>query len=467
MFKELKTRLTLLNLAVAGIILVVIAAMAYVMISSSIKDQSMQSFQIVLNNVATMQTENKPYAISLAMRNEKGLLGAAFPYYVFSIDSNGQIPADLNLPLPPDTVTLIIQKVVNNKDAIENKLSFETGGSIQKPASASLNTTKTSDTANLGSYGVATKTFSITVSDDAIKSKDTSYRYAAVYGEDNIQVVLQNLDEQNTLLMNVGIIFTICVAGGMLLLALGGRFLAERSIRPIRASWQKQREFVADASHELRTPLAAIISNIDVILDDPNSTVREKQLYCEGITQESKRMTQLVDGLLLLARADSDALMFQMKPVELAAVAHDAVTFMQPEAAKKEIGVSLQVNETVVVAGDPDRLKQVLLQLLDNAVKYTQNGGSVEVCVGRARDNAVIQVRDNGIGISKEDQKKIFERFFRADISRDHEVGGHGLGLSIAKYIVEQHGGSISVASRAGQGSIFTVKLPAAKEIDS
>ena len=463
MFKKLKTRLTLLNLAVGGIILVVIAVMAYVLISGSIKDQSMQAFQIVLNNVASQQAENKPIAISMVMRGDKGIDVTAFPYYIFGIDNSGRIPAGMALPFPPDTVDQIVQKVLNNKTAIQNKLSIAAEGGIAKSTVTSQVELKASTSVITGDSADA-NAFSIMVSDDTIKTGDTSYRYAAVYNEDYTQIVMQDLHEQNALLRNVGIILMICVGGGLLLLALGGRFLAERSIRPIRASWQKQREFVADASHELRTPLAAIISNIDVILDDPHATVQEKQLYCQGIAQESKRMTQLVDGLLLLARADSDALILQNEPVDLSVLAHDVWTFMQPEAAKKEIGVSLQIKENPVVSGDTDRLKQVLLQLLDNAIKYTPNGGNVELCVDYIREKAVIQVKDSGTGIPEEYLEKIFERFFRVDASRENEVGGHGLGLAIAKLIVEQHGGTISAASPKGCGSVFTITLPSAKE---
>lgn len=461
MFKKLKTRLTLLNLAIAGIILVSIAVMAYLLISGSIKDQSMQTFQVVLDNVASLETQDKPYSISLAMKIEEGIASTVYPYYIFIIDSSGKVPVNLNLPLPSDEVDIIIQDVLEIKNALQYKSGVMSEDGISK-GNVMIQGTKSATITTEDNMNP--ESVSIIISNNTIQTTDTSYRYAAIYREDNIQVIMQDLSEQNSLLTNVGIILTICVAGGLLLLILGGRFLAERSIRPIRISWQKQREFVADASHELRTPLAAIISNIDVILDDPNATVREKQLYCQGIAQESKRMTQLVDGLLLLARADSDALMFQSKPVDLAALARDAAAFMQAEAAKKEIGVSLQVKETPVAAGDADRLKQVLLQLLDNAIKYTPNGGNVELSVDLIREKAVIQVRDNGIGIAKENLDKIFERFYRADDSREHEGGGHGLGLAIAKFIVEQHGGTVSVASREGCGSILTVTLPAARE---
>ncbi len=464
MFIKLKTRLMLLNLAVGGVILVAIAVIAYLLISGSIRDQSLQAFQIVLNNVASQETQDKPYAVSMFMKNEGGIMVTAYPYYIFGTDSSGRLPDNPGLPLPSDSVASIEQNVLTYKTEIQGKIGIATGGDIKKATVTVQGKTEDLSTAS-GETG-AQKAFSIMISDDTIKANNTTYRYAAVYSADSTQVVVQDLSDQTSLLTKVGFILVVCVSCGLLLLALGGRFLAERSIRPIRASWTKQREFVADASHELRTPLAAIISNIDVLLDDPNATVQEKKLYCQGIAHESKRMTQLVDGLLLLARADSDALILQKEHVDLATIVRDAFNFMQPEAAGKGIGTALQVKQTPVVSGDADRLKQVLLQLLDNAIKYTPSGGNVELVLDCSREKAVVQVRDNGMGIAREHMDKIFERFYRADASRESEVGGHGLGLAIAKFIVEQHGGTISAVSRQAQGSIFTVTLPMVKEED-
>lgn len=172
-------------------------------------------------------------------------------------------------------------------------------------------------------------------------------------------------------------------------------------------------------------------------------------------------MTQLVDGLLVLARADSDALVFQTETVDIAQLAQNAAAFMQPGAAKKDIAINLQIKNKPVAAGDPARLKQVLIQLLDNAVKYTPAGGKIAISVDQIKDKAVLKVADNGIGIPKTHLPHIFERFYRVDVSREREVGGHGLGLSIARFIVEQHGGTISAASEQGTGSVFTIQLPA------
>lgn len=437
MFKKLKTRLMLLNLAIAGIILVAISIMAYILISNNVEMQSRQTFQMLLNSMVTQQNAVMPPTLSIAMKEKDGVVMPVYPYYIINIDANQGAFVTVTSPLSPGIVGHIVQSVLESQDRLQNNMSIT------------------------NSNGDTIKMLSFAGGEDTVRSGGTSYRYGAVYSTSgNIQIVIQDLSSDNELLENIGVILVICVAGGLVLLAFGGRYLAERSIRPIRESWQKQREFVADASHELRTPLAAILSNIEVVQDDPEATVREKQVYCQGIAEESKRMTQLVDGLLLLARADSDALVLRRETVNTAELAQNAAALMQPAAAKKGIEISLHTNAKPDVDGDPDRLKQVLLQLLDNAVKYTPEGGHIEICVGLAKDRAVIRVADDGIGIAKELLEKIFERFYRVDTSREREVGGHGLGLSIARFIVEQHGGAISAASEA-QGSVFTVSLPA------
>jgi signal transduction histidine kinase len=232
----------------------------------------------------------------------------------------------------------------------------------------------------------------------------------------------------------------------------------------VRTAWHKQRAFVADASHELRSPLAAIRCNLDVVLDNPDEPVREKQLYWEGISEETARMSVLVDELLLLARADSDAVVMQKEKVDLSALAEAAVPFMQPLAGKNAVELKLEAPSPVWATGDPARLKQVLIALIDNAVKYTPEGGHVTVSIKHVKDRAVMEVSDTGIGIPKEHVDKIFERFYRVDKARERESGGYGLGLSIAHWIVGQHGGTISVSSEEGKGSTFTVGLPVNKE---
>lgn len=174
-------------------------------------------------------------------------------------------------------------------------------------------------------------------------------------------------------------------------------------------------------------------------------------------------MTKLVADLLTLARADSSVDHIIKEEVELSAIAEPFVRTMQPLALAKEITLELVSGDEIVLQADRERIGQLIVILLDNAIKYTPCGGRVEISLERAyttRESAVIRVRDTGEGISTEDRERIFKRFYRVDKARSREAGGVGLGLSIAKWIVDAHKGKIKVESRPGQGSTFIVILP-------
>jgi len=217
-----------------------------------------------------------------------------------------------------------------------------------------------------------------------------------------------------------------------------------------------QQRFLADVSHELRTPLTVIKGNVDLMRK--MKQVDEESL--SSMDQETGRLTRLVGGLLLLAQAESGKLILQSKPVELDAILFEVMQEMTVIARGK---VQLRMNEVdqLQVRGDPDRLKQVFLNLLGNAIQYTPSGGSVFVGLARIGDRARVIIRDTGPGIPADDLPHIFERFYRVEKSRTRSrAAGFGLGLSIANWIVESHGGQITAESREGRGTTFAVWLP-------
>ncbi|HEY8424639.1 MAG TPA: HAMP domain-containing sensor histidine kinase [Limnochordales bacterium] len=228
----------------------------------------------------------------------------------------------------------------------------------------------------------------------------------------------------------------------------------------LQQSFDNQRRFVADASHELRAPLATIQGNLELLERATALPLAEREAIWRDIRDEVRRLGRLVSDLLSLARADSGQPL-QRQPVELDRLVTDVLRAMRVEMARHRLTV--EHLEPVTVLGDPDRLRELLVILLDNAVRYTPEGGSIRVCLARwrGRDGEVeLAVQDTGIGIAAEDLPHIFERFYRADKARSRQTGGTGLGLAIAKWIVEAHGGRIQVESRPGQGSRFTVRLP-------
>ncbi len=217
-----------------------------------------------------------------------------------------------------------------------------------------------------------------------------------------------------------------------------------------------QHRFLADVSHELRTPLTVIKGNVDLMR-------RMNQLDEESLSsidQEAGRLTRLVGGLLLLAQAETGKLSLNIKPVELDTLLLEVFHEMRI-LARGKVNVRMADIDQVQVNGDRDRLKQVLLNLMGNAIQYTPQGGDVFVSLARIGEQARIIVRDTGPGIPAEDLPYIFERFYRAEKSRTRsKSSGFGLGLSIAQWIVENHGGTIKVESKEGQGTTFAIWLP-------
>ena len=190
---------------------------------------------------------------------------------------------------------------------------------------------------------------------------------------------------------------------------------------------------------------------------------RSPQAYRESIAsalQEIERLATLVEGLLLLARADAGVLRLDLKPIDAAQLLAEVYERMQIVAQRRSVALDLDELEPHLVLGDGERLRRVLLNLVDNAIKYTPAGGRVALSLQRLNDRACLSVRDTGIGLSEAEREQVFQRFYRAGAARDHGAQGSGLGLCIAMSIVEAHGGSLEVTSCVGEGSTFRVCLP-------
>ncbi len=230
----------------------------------------------------------------------------------------------------------------------------------------------------------------------------------------------------------------------------------------LEAAFERQSRFTSDASHELRTPLAVIHSHAELALSKPRSAEEYRETLAACLKAAS-RMATLVDGLLMLARADAGRLDGQFRDVDLRAVVEEVVDQYRPQAETSQIALSTSLDEPAAVRGDPARLARVSSNLLSNALRDTPAGGHVHVALSSAGgDGAVLAVEDTGCGIPAEDQDKVFERFFRADKARSCAQGGNGLGLAICKSLVEAHHGTIGFKSAPDRGTRFEVRLPLA-----
>ncbi len=240
-----------------------------------------------------------------------------------------------------------------------------------------------------------------------------------------------------------------------------------RMLDRIEATVSRISRFTADASHELRTPVAIIRFSAENALRRMRSEA-EYRAALQRIQRESENMTRLIEDLLFLARADAQEPLSRHAPVELKALLQGACLDLSPIAAQKRIALTQKLPDSpVTVLGDFSALRRMLLILLDNAIKYTPEGGRVSACLEQAGAHAVLRVEDTGIGIPEEAKARLFQRFFRVDPSRNKESGGYGLGLAIAHAIAQQHHASIEVGTKPGGGSIFSVSFRLSREVAS
>jgi signal transduction histidine kinase len=240
-----------------------------------------------------------------------------------------------------------------------------------------------------------------------------------------------------------------------------GAVVVLHDITDLRRADRIRRDFVANVSHELRTPLTAIRGYVEALLDGP-TVGEEERKFLEIIARHALRMERLVRDLLRLARLDAG-----QEPLERVACAIPALVAgvereMEPqiEARKQNVEITIDANASTV-SGDPAKLHDVLRNLLENAINYSPEGGTVEITAARRGNDIEIAVADRGPGIPEADLTRIFERFYRVDRSRTRDPGGTGLGLSIVRHLVELHGGKASARQREGGGSVVSIRLPA------
>ena len=276
-----------------------------------------------------------------------------------------------------------------------------------------------------------------------------------VYVGKDVTAMYNGMEKSTYALAIVGVV-------ALLIATAVGHILSGRAMIPLKTAYEKQRQFAADASHELRTPLAVVMASADLLQNDPSIESPFLKQVIEDVRDEVKKMTKLVSDLLVVARSDNKALKLKPQKFDLAGLMEQTSRLMQPLADQKHITLNTYNLEKTEIQADEQKIRQLILILVDNAVKYTPEGGTVTVSLLKAEKGRVkFAVADTGIGIAPEDQEKIFDRFYRVDKARSREMGGNGLGLAIAQEIVNLHKGSIRIESALGKGTTFIVELRA------
>lgn len=261
---------------------------------------------------------------------------------------------------------------------------------------------------------------------------------------------------------NVLIILLYTNLAILFLSAGAGYILAGKTLRPIEIAMEEQKRFVADASHELKTPLTSLQTSIEVNLRDKKLNLKAAKNVLKESLDDIDQLKTLANSLLTLARYEKDVSNVAFEKVNVTQIIKKVTKEIEPLIDKKDIHISIP-NKNFYTKADKDAIEELFTILLDNAVKYTKKDGKIRVSVKKDDDHLVLKVKDNGIGIAKKDIPHIFDRFFRVDPSRSNITSGFGLGLSMAKRIVELHSGTINVKSKVNKGTTFTFKLPTTK----
>jgi two-component system, OmpR family, sensor histidine kinase CiaH len=289
-----------------------------------------------------------------------------------------------------------------------------------------------------------------------------SYRYLNIsVSKDPVKKIqiIYNLKREKEMLAHLLMVIGFGSLLSVFIAIMAGIYLANKALIPIRKSWDKQQQFVADASHELRTPLSVMKLNLEHLFRHPNRSIEEESETIHQAIQEINYMSKMTSELLTLARFDSNQLEIIHENIQLDELLNQIIRDINPLALLKNIEITSDIH-AIKMTGDKERLKQLFVILMDNALKYTKENGSISIKGVVKNSRAIIEIIDTGIGISKGDLPYIFDRYYRGDKSRTRHQEGTGLGLSIAKWIVESHSGKIRIMSKEGEGTHVSVSLP-------
>lgn len=431
MFRKVHIRLTLLCAGITTVIMIVMSLCYLYVSENSLYRNQFQSFQNDMNTITTNLEQQSIISMEWLSKME------AQGNYLFYVLDNG-VPFLYNqLSMPTDT------------SLRENLLEESRNAAQSTEAIAALVTSESSYLSSHVEYEFTSV------------STDTKYFAGIIsigkYSSSLEIIVLSSLASLEEQIKEQRIRFILIDLTAVVLLTVFSWIFTGRLLKPIIENQKKQAQFVASASHELRTPLAVILSAIECC---KTASPEKQEGFLKTIQQEGVRMSALVSDMLTLSGSDNQRFSIQIKPIELDTLLMNAYEAFEPLARDKHISLSVNLPDTALplCSADPQRISQVISILLHNAVSYTPEYGKIELSLTYNKDRFSIAVKDNGIGITDEDKKKIFDRFYRVEKSRstkDH----FGLGLSIAYEIVKAHNGSILVTDAPGGGSIFTVIL--------
>ncbi|MCM3410285.1 sensor histidine kinase [Metabacillus litoralis] len=289
--------------------------------------------------------------------------------------------------------------------------------------------------------------------------KEKNWAYIVKEEKSGYAIYAVDITAQLSLMNNL--IYTFILVGILMFIVIffTNRYFANRYIAPVKEAFIKQKQFITDASHELKTPLTVINTNTDLLLSNSEDTIQNQAKWLHHIKGETERMKSLTNDLLYLTEIDHSRNQKIFAPFSMSEAVESIILTMEAILFEKNIKLNYEIQPDLKVYGNKEQIKQVVMILLDNAVKYTNPTGTITITLKKQSQDTVLSVTNTGDGISSEHIEKIFDRFYRTDPSRSRQQGGYGLGLAIAKSIVEQHKGKIYAKSKQNESTTFFVHL--------
>ncbi len=369
-------------------------------------------------------------------------------------DTENSKPKTLNRRFSPDDTYSFSIYVDGNGEILEIDSPFNMPEeTYNKAADIAWNNKKNSSTITLEGkqweYAIAQ------MKKQVIQRNGQSYTVA----ENKYQIMFLDVTMYKKTLFQL--LITLLSVGLIMLFAIFiiSLYFANRAIKPIAEAWERQKQFVADASHELKTPLSIINANYDVLLTNQEETIQSQLKWLDYIKIGTDRMTKLINDLLSLAKMEDVRFPIQKVTFNMSDAINDVILSMEPVVAEKDIKLTHLIEPDIIVKSDQEKIKLVVTILFDNAVKYTDEKGQIDISLIRSKRHVTFTIKNSGKGIAKQDLPKIFDRFYRVDPSRTQEISGYGLGLSIAKTIMDRLGGEIYATSVENKYTTFTFIL--------
>ena len=396
MFDKLKLKFVLINMSLLTVVFISIFGTLYFMTNESMNRETNRSLN------ALMIDNHKPRP------NTSNIM--------VDVDDNGNIVKkfiSFNLNVDTDDLQNAINKILNNKND-----------------SSKININK------------------------------EPYVYLKRTSSTTTKIVFLNISYQENFKLSLLKIFISVGSISLIALLIISMYLTNKSIKPIKDVFDKQKQFIADASHELKTPLTIIKTNTSLVLSNPEDTVKNQRKWINYINLQTDRMSELVNEMLSLAKLDTEKNTLIFSSINISKIIESMILQFDTIIYENGINLYTKIDNDIFITGDKESIKKLFSIIMDNAIKHTNDNGSIHVNLVLDKNTVKLSIKNTGKGISSEHIEKIFERFYRVDSSRVRETGGYGLGLSIAKSIVEQHKGNIYAKSTVDKYTTFFVEFP-------